>query len=89
MSLKKTVYITNILGIHARPAMRLCELAQHFDAQILLRNEHGTEALANSVIALLMLDSAAGRQIEIEASGCQQQQALDAVVSLFQSGFDE
>ncbi|MGU4809631.1 HPr family phosphocarrier protein, partial [Escherichia coli] len=34
-----------------------------------LRNDEGTEAEANSVIALLMLDSAKGRQIEVEATG--------------------
>ncbi|MBU5899726.1 HPr family phosphocarrier protein, partial [Vibrio cholerae O1] len=35
------------------------------------------------------LDSAQGRHIEVEASGPQAQQALDAVIALFNSGFDE
>ncbi|EAO1351747.1 phosphocarrier protein NPr, partial [Salmonella enterica] len=47
------------------------------------------EAEANSVIALLMLDSAKGRQIEIEATGPQEVEALAAVIALFNSGFDE
>ncbi|STU56102.1 phosphocarrier protein [Klebsiella pneumoniae subsp. ozaenae] len=46
--------------MHARPAMKLFELMQNFDAEVLLRNDEGTEAEANSVIALLMLDSAKG-----------------------------
>ncbi len=54
--------------MHARPAMKLFELMQGFDAEVLLRNDEGTEAEANSVIALLMLDSAKGRQIEVEAT---------------------
>jgi phosphocarrier protein NPr len=41
------------------------------------------------VIALLMLDSAKGRQIEIEVSGPQEQEALAAVIALFNAGFDE
>ena len=49
----------------------------------------GTEAEANSVIALLMLDSAKGRQIEVEATGPQEEEALAAVIALFNSGFDE
>ncbi|VTN12040.1 Phosphocarrier protein NPr [Raoultella terrigena] len=49
---------------------------------MLLRNDEGTEAEANSVIALLMLDSAKGRQIEIEASGPQEVEALAAVIAL-------
>lgn len=71
MTVKQTVEITNRLGMHARPAMKLFELVQSFDAEVLLRNESGTEAEASSVIALLMLDSAQGGQIEIEASGPQ------------------
>ena len=61
MTVKQTVEITNKLGMHARPAMKLFELMQNFDAEVLLRNDEGTEAEANSVIALLMLDSAKGR----------------------------
>ncbi|AHG19774.1 phosphohistidinoprotein-hexose phosphotransferase [Chania multitudinisentens RB-25] len=89
MTVKQTVEIKNRLGMHARPAMKLFELVQSFNAEVLLRNDSGTEAEASSVIALLMLDSAQGRQIEIEASGPEEQQALAAVIELFNSGFDE
>jgi phosphocarrier protein NPr len=60
MTVKQTVEIRNRLGMHARPAMKLFELVQGFDAEVLLRNESGVEAEASSVIALLMLDSAQG-----------------------------
>ncbi|AYM92168.1 TPA: PTS phosphocarrier protein NPr [Serratia fonticola] len=89
MTVKQTVEIKNKLGMHARPAMKLFELVQSFDAEVLLRNDSGTEAEASSVIALLMLDSAQGRQIEIEATGPEEVQALAAVIELFNSGFDE
>lgn len=89
MTVKHTVEITNKLGMHARPAMKLFELVQSFDAEVMLRNEAGTEAEASSVIALLMLDSAKGGQIEIEVSGPQEEQALAAVIALFNAGFDE
>ncbi|MBT0728640.1 PTS phosphocarrier protein NPr [Rosenbergiella nectarea] len=89
MTVKQTVSIQNKLGMHARPAMKLFELVQSFDAEVLLRNEAGTEAEANSVIALLMLDSAQGGKIEVEASGLQEVEALQAVVELFASRFDE
>ncbi|EEX5134889.1 PTS phosphocarrier protein NPr [Escherichia coli] len=88
MTVKQTVEITNKLGMHARPAMKLFELMQGFDAEVLLRNDEGTEAEANSVIALLMLDSAKGRH-EVEATGPQEEEALAAVIALFNSGFDE
>jgi len=89
MTVKQVVEIKNKLGMHARPAMKLFELVQSFDAEVLLRNESGTEAEASSVIALLMLDSAKGGQIEIEASGPEEVQALAAVIELFNAGFDE
>ncbi|EEQ05997.1 hypothetical protein yberc0001_90 [Yersinia bercovieri ATCC 43970] len=69
--------------------MKLFELVQSFDAEVMLRNDSGTEAEASSVIALLMLDSAKGRQIEVEATGPDEIQALSAVIELFNSGFDE
>lgn len=89
MTIKQTVEIKNKLGMHARPAMKLFELVQSFDAEVMLRNDSGTEAEASSVIALLMLDSAKDRQIEVEATGPDEIQALAAVIELFNSGFDE
>ncbi|EOS95582.1 PTS phosphocarrier protein NPr [Erwinia tracheiphila] len=89
MTVRQTVEIKNKLGMHARPAMKLFELVQNFEAEVLLRNESGTEAEASSVIALLMLDSAKGGHIEIEATGLEEEKALTAVIELFNAGFDE
>ncbi|MBA0196062.1 PTS phosphocarrier protein NPr [Pectobacterium brasiliense] len=89
MTVRQTVEIKNKLGMHARPAMKLFELVQSFDAEVILRNDSGTEAEASSVIAMLMLDSAKGRFIEVEATGPDEEQALAAVIGLFEAGFDE
>ncbi|ARA78112.1 HPr family phosphocarrier protein [Pectobacterium brasiliense] len=89
MTVRQTVEIKNKLGMHARPAMKLFELVQSFDAEVILRNDSGTEAEASSVIAMLMLDSAKGRLIEVEATGPDEEQALTAVIGLFEAGFDE
>lgn len=89
MTVRHTVEVKNRLGMHARPAMKLFELVQNFDAEVILRNESGTQAEASSVIAMLMLDSAKGRHIEIEATGPDENEALAAVFELFDAGFDE
>lgn len=89
MTVKESVKIRNKLGIHARPAMKLFELVRSFDCEVILRNEAGTEADASSVIALLMLDSAQGGQMEVEANGPDEARALQAVIELFNAGFDE
>lgn len=89
MTVKQTVEITNKLGMHARPAMKLFELMQGFDAEVLLRNDEGTEAEANSVIALLMLDSAKAVRSKLRPPYSQEVEALAAVIALFNAGFDE
>jgi phosphocarrier protein NPr len=89
MTVKQTVEIKNRLGMHARPAMKLFELVQSFESEVMLRNGTGIEAEASSVIALLMLDSPKGQKIEIEATGPDEEEALTAVVNLINSGFDE
>ncbi|WP_127957784.1 PTS phosphocarrier protein NPr [Serratia microhaemolytica] len=89
MTVRQRVSINNKLGMHTRPAIKLFELVQNFDAHVLLRNESGMEAEADSVIALLMLDSAQGGELEIIATGSEEQQALAAAIALFNAGFNE
>ncbi|WP_409309079.1 PTS phosphocarrier protein NPr [Pectobacterium sp. B1J-3] len=89
MTVRQTVEIKNKLGMHARPAMKLFELVQSFNAEVILRNDSGTEAEASSVIAMLMLDSAKGKYLEVEATGPDEIKALAAVIQLFEAGFDE
>lgn len=75
--------------MHARPAMKLFELVQTFQSDVIIRNEEGVEAEASSVIAMLMLNSAQGKHIEVLATGIDEEHALSAVVALINSGFDE
>ncbi|MGL4455371.1 MAG: PTS phosphocarrier protein NPr [Plesiomonas sp.] len=87
--LKTTVEIKNRLGLHARPAMKLFELMQSFDADIWLRSDDGKEAEGSSIMAMIMLASAQGQTIEVQANGPQAAEALHAVVELINAGFDE
>ncbi|AOM42144.1 PTS phosphocarrier protein NPr [Xenorhabdus hominickii] len=89
MTVKQQLKIKNRLGMHARPAMKLHDLVQQFQSQVILRNSSNIQAEARSVIAMLMLDSEQGSYIEVEATGPDEQQALAAIVELFNSGFDE
>ncbi len=89
MTVKKRLEIKNRLGMHARPAMKLHDLVLQFQSQVILRNSRHIQAEACSVIAMLMLDSEQGSYIEVEATGPDEQQALAAIVDLFNAGFDE
>ncbi|MCG3722241.1 HPr family phosphocarrier protein [Vibrio cincinnatiensis] len=85
----RTVFIQNRLGLHARAAVKLVELAQSFDAVITIQSQEGKQATADSVMGLLMLDSAQGQMITILAKGSQADLALDAVCHLIEAKFDE
>ncbi|MDE9550108.1 PTS phosphocarrier protein NPr [Xenorhabdus bovienii] len=89
MTVKKRLEIKNRLGMHARPAMKLHDLVQQFQSQVILCNSSNIQAEAHSVIAMLMLDSEQGSYIEVEATGSDEQQALAAIIELFNAGFDE
>lgn len=89
MALTATITLKNRLGMHARPAMLLYELVKKFNSRVILRNNNNIEAEADSVIAMLMLDSEQGSTIDIEVSGPDEHQALSAIINLFESGFDE
>ncbi|WP_165310184.1 HPr family phosphocarrier protein [Vibrio ziniensis] len=85
----RTVLIQNRLGLHARAAVKLVELAQSFEAVLTIQNQEGKEATADSVMGLLMLESAQGQNVTISAEGSQAEQALDAVCHLIEVKFDE
>lgn len=85
---QKDVFIKNRLGLHARAAVKLVELAQSFDATVTLTNEDKV-ATADSVMGILMLESSQGEQISISASGPQAEEAFNAITTLIEAGFDE
>ncbi|USD65001.1 HPr family phosphocarrier protein [Vibrio sp. SCSIO 43136] len=84
----KTVLIQNRLGLHARAAVKLVELAQSFEAEITVSNEE-KQAGADSVMGLLMLESSQGQHVTISAEGPQADEALTAVCELIEHRFDE
>ncbi|HAS6051704.1 HPr family phosphocarrier protein [Vibrio vulnificus] len=89
MELSRKVLIQNRLGLHARAAVKLVELAQSFAAEVTIDNEEDKTAAADSVMGLLMLESAQGQYVTIHANGEQANQALDAICHLIEDKFEE
>ena len=78
-----------LLGIDiSSTSVKLVELAQSYQATITISNEEKT-ATADSVMGLLMLESAQGQQVSVSASGNDAKAALYAVSELIEAGFDE
>jgi phosphocarrier protein len=82
------VSVVNQLGMHARAAAKFVHLAARFQAQVRVAR-HGREMDGKSIMGLLLLAAARGSIITISAAGADEQQAVDALVSLVQSGFGE
>lgn len=87
-SYSKQLLIQNKLGLHARAATKLVQLATRFDASITI--EQGDKsASADSVMALLMLESSMGKHITVHTQGKDAQLALEAIEILIDQKFDE
>lgn len=87
-ALSRRLFIKNRLGLHARAAIKLVELAQSFQATVTISNDEKS-ATADSVMGLLMLESAQGQQVSVSADGNDAEAALFAVSELIEAGFDE
>lgn len=71
-------------GIHLRRAGSLAKLATRFRSSILCRLE-GKVADARSVLSILILCAGLGATLNIEASGPDEREAIQAVDSFFAS----
>lgn len=87
-SITRLLTITNKLGLHARAATKLVQLANKFEADIELTQGENS-APANSVLALMMLESGQGKAVEVKCTGKDSQAAMQAISELIENKFDE
>ena len=85
---KATVTICNRLGLHARPAMSFVELASLYSAKVTVRRE-SQQVDGKSIMQMMMLAATQGTEIEIVCDGEDAQAALDDLVALVKSQFEE
>lgn len=84
------VTIVNRLGLHARPAMVFVETAMKFKADITVRRTDQSEAVdGKSIMQMMMLAATQGTEIEICASNSDCDQAVNELVALVDSKFQE
>lgn len=82
------VKIVNKLGLHARPAMSLAEMAAQFESKVALKR--GDQAIdAKSVMEIMLLAATHGTEILIEAEGGDAHDCVEALRQLVERGFDE
>lgn len=87
-ALAQQLTIINRKGLHARASARFVRIAESFDAQIKVTRD-GTTVSGGSIMGLMMLGAGPGSTILVQASGKQAREALDAITTLVNNGFDE
>jgi phosphocarrier protein len=83
-----TFEVRNKLGLHARAATKLVQLASRFPCEILL-SRAGQSANAKSVMGVLLLCGSKGTQLDVEATGTQAEQAVNEIGELITNRFGE
>lgn len=84
----KDVVVQNQVGLHARPATFFIQKANEFKSSIWVEKEE-RRVNAKSLLGVLSLGIIGGTNIRIIADGTDEQQAVDGLVSLVESGFTE
>ncbi len=85
---ERSFTIVNRLGLHARAAAKLVQVANHYQSEISVSRE-GHSANAKSIMGVLMLAAAQGSVVRIRVDGPDGAEAMDAIGALIQSGFGE
>ncbi len=82
------VVISNKLGLHARAAAKLTQLASRFQSDIFI--SRGAQRVnAKSIMGVMMLAAGLGVSVKIEAQGTDETKALQDIEQMFHSKFGE
>jgi phosphocarrier protein HPr len=85
---KTSVTIINKLGLHARASAKLTKLAGGFSCDVFM-TRNGRRINAKSIMGVMMLAAGMGSEVEIEANGADEAQAISAIVGLINDRFGE
>jgi phosphocarrier protein HPr len=86
--IKKSITISNKLGLHARASAKLTKLAGSFQSEVfMIRNDRRVNA--KSIMGVMMLAAGIGSVVELEVAGVDEQAAIDALAALINDKFGE
>ena len=80
--------IVNDLGLHARAATKLVQLATKYPCEVTLSHA-GQTANAKSVMGVLLLCGSKGTVVEVNATGTHANECVEAIGELIASRFGE
>jgi len=85
---EKTVKVINRAGVHARPSALLVQTTKNFSSNIYIEKD-SDRINAKSIMGIITLGAAYGIELKIIAEGEDEVAAVDALVRLFESKFEE
>ncbi|MDR3304339.1 MAG: HPr family phosphocarrier protein [Treponema sp.] len=85
---EQVVTVSNRAGIHARPAALVVQTAKDFTCNIYLERDKD-RINGKSIMGVITLGAAYGTPIKIMADGEDAEAAVQAIVKLFESKFEE
>jgi len=85
-SLRRVVFVLNEQGLHARPAAKLAQEAQKYEAEIRIVSG-GVTVDAKSILDVLTLAAGNGASLELAAAGPDAAEALESLAKLFKERF--
>ena len=80
--------IVNKLGLHARAAAKLTQLAAKFDCEIFIERA-GRKVNAKSIMGVMMLAAGKGSRVQLSTDGKDEVEAIDALSALISNHFGE
>ncbi|HEY4997987.1 MAG TPA: HPr family phosphocarrier protein [Usitatibacter sp.] len=86
--IKRTIAVTNKLGLHARASAKLTQLASKYQSSVWIAR-NGRRVNAKSIMGVMMLAAGLGSTVELETDGVDEMAAIDALEALFNDKFGE
>lgn len=85
-----TALLTNAVGLHARPSVKLTQLAKSFAGTVeFALAPEGPWIDAKSPVKVMRVRAAKGTTLHVRTEGPDADAALDAVIGLIRRQFDE
>lgn len=85
---EKTLTVKNRAGIHARPAALIAQTANKFASEISIEKD-STTVNAKSIMGVITMAAGYNTVLLLRADGPDEKQAVQSIVDLFESKFDE